>query len=90
MASKFVKILAKHNPIILPQSEGPVSYTALKEKCRSICAWDYISRMELYAKILPTEMKKSRAERRLKLDSFQVPWGVAVKETFQIQTEKGL
>ena len=73
MASKFVKILAKHNHNILPQSEGPASYAALKEKCRNICAWDYFSRMESYAKILPTELKKSRAERRLKLDGFQVP-----------------
>ena len=70
MASKFVKILAKHNPIILPQSKGPVSYTALKEKCRSICARDYFSP---YAKIVPTELKKSRAEGRLKLDGFEVP-----------------
>ena len=74
MARKFVKILlAKHNPNILPRSEGPVSYAALKEKCRSICTWDYFSRNEPYAKILPTELKKSRAERRLKLDGFQVP-----------------
>ena len=73
MASKFVKISANYNPNILPHSEGPVSYTALKDKCRNICAWDYFIRMEPYAKILPTEIKKSRAERRLKLDGFQVP-----------------
>ena len=73
IASKFVKIFANYNPNILPRSEGPASYAALKEKCRSICAWDYFSRMEPYAKIVPTEMKKSSAERKLKLDGFQVP-----------------
>ena len=70
MAKKFVKILAKHNHNILTPSE--VSYAALKEKCRSVCEWDYFSTMEPYAKILPDDLKMSRHERRLKLDGFQV------------------